>query len=61
VTGATAAPELIFLRYGNQYFLAVIRTGDGHARELLPSRQENEVARSQAKSEFTLLAHAAVK
>lgn len=60
-TGATPAPELIFHRYGNHYFLAQIRTDDGRTRELLPSRQEKEVARSQARSELTLVARAAAK
>jgi hypothetical protein len=59
VPDATEAPELIFHRYGSHYFLAQIRTGDGQVRELYPSRQEKEMARSQPRGEFTLLARAA--
>ena len=50
----TVASALIFHRYGNQYFLAEIRTGDGHAREVFPSQQEKELARSEPKIEVAL-------
>lgn len=53
---ATAAPALVFHRYANRYFLAQILTGDGHARELFPSRREKELARSQTRTDIALLA-----
>ena len=43
----TPGPALVFHRYGNRYFLSQIRTGDGHAREVFPSQQEKELARSE--------------
>jgi len=49
------APSLVFHRYGNRYFLAEIRPGGGHARELYPSTQEKELARSEASVEVALL------
>jgi hypothetical protein len=51
----TAGPALVFHRYGNRYFLAQIRTGDGHAREVFPSQQEKELARSELSVEVALL------
>jgi hypothetical protein len=51
----TPAPSLVFHRYGNRYFLAQIRTGGGHARELYPSSQEKELARSEPGVEVALL------
>jgi hypothetical protein len=51
----TPAPALVFHRYGNRYFLAQIRTGDGHAREVFPSRQEKEIARSEHGIEIALV------
>jgi hypothetical protein len=48
-------PALVFHRYGNRYFLAQIRTGDGHAREVFPSQQEKELARSEPRVEIALL------
>lgn len=51
----TPAPALVFHRYGNRYFLAEIRSGDGHAREVFPSQQEKELARSEARIEVALL------
>lgn len=56
---STAEPGLVFRRYGNQYFLAQIETGDGHAREQFPSGQEKEMARLQTRIEVALVAHAA--
>jgi hypothetical protein len=56
---AAAGPGLVFHRYGSQYFLAQIRTGDGRAREIFPSRQEKEVARMQTRTEVALMARAA--
>jgi hypothetical protein len=52
----TPGPALVFYRYGNRYFLVQIRTGDGHAREVFPSQQEKELARSEPKVEVALLA-----
>jgi len=54
----SSAPALVFHRYGNRYFLAQIRTGDGHAREVFPSRQEKELARSEQRIEVALVNHA---
>lgn len=51
----TPAPALVFHRFGNRYFLAQILTGDGHARELFPSRQEKELARSWRRIEVAVL------
>lgn len=56
---APARPRLVFHRYGSQYFLAQIETGDGHARELFLSRQEKEMARLQTRIEVALAAHPA--
>jgi hypothetical protein len=50
----TAASALVFHRYGTHYFLAQIRTGDGHAREVFASQQEKELARSEPKIEVAL-------
>src|ERR1700693_409154 len=49
------APSLIFHRYGNHYFLAQIRTGGGHARNLYPTLQEKELARSEPGVEVAVL------
>ena len=49
------ASALVFHRYGNRYFLAQIRTGDGHAREVFPSKQEKELARSERRIEVALV------
>jgi len=51
----TSAPSLVFHQYGNRYFLAQIRTGGGHARELYPSSQEKELSRSERGVEVALL------
>jgi hypothetical protein len=51
----TPGAALIFHRYGNRYFLAEIRTGDGHAREVFPSQREKELVRSEASIEVALL------
>jgi hypothetical protein len=51
----TPGPALVFHRYGNRYFLSQIRTGDGHAREVFPSQQEKELARSEPSVEVALL------
>lgn len=40
-------PQLVFHRYGNDYYLSEIRIGDGHALDLLQSRQEQEAAHAQ--------------
>jgi hypothetical protein len=50
----TAASALVFHRYGTRYFLAQIRTGDGHAREVFVSEQEKELARSEPRIEVAL-------
>jgi hypothetical protein len=55
LNSGTPAPTLVFHRYGNRYFLAQIRTGEGHARELFPSRQEKELARSQSRIDVAVL------
>jgi hypothetical protein len=49
------ASALVFHRYGNRHFLAQIQTGDGHARELFPSQQEKELARSEHRIEIALV------
>lgn len=51
----TPGPALVFHRYGNRCFLSQIRTGDGHAREVFPSQQEKELARSEPSVEVALL------
>ena len=56
--GGTPGPALVFHRYGNRYFLAQIWTGVGHAREVFPSQQEKELARSEPKVEVALLGRA---
>lgn len=43
-----SAPELVFHKYGNDYFLSEIRTGDNHTLQLFKSRQERESARNQS-------------
>jgi hypothetical protein len=41
--------KLVFHRYGNQYFLAQVwRAGDGDGRELLRSRAERELIKSNS-------------
>ncbi|MGA8222288.1 MAG: hypothetical protein WB780_11590 [Candidatus Acidiferrales bacterium] len=55
VKSGTPAPALVFHQYGNRYFLAQIRTGDGHAREVFPSQQEKEIARSEQRIEVALV------
>jgi hypothetical protein len=55
----TPASVLVFHRYGNRYFLAQIRAGDGHARDVFPSQQEKELARSEPRIEVALLGRAA--
>ena len=54
-TSGTPAPALVFHRYGNRCFLAQIGTGDRHARDVFPSQQEKELARSEPKVEVALL------
>jgi len=54
-TSGIPASALVFHRYGNRYFLAQIRTGDGHAREVFPSKQEKELARSERRIEVALV------
>ncbi|HYL67913.1 MAG TPA: hypothetical protein VEX69_02010 [Candidatus Limnocylindria bacterium] len=54
-TNGTTSSALIFHRYGNRNFLAQIRTGDGHAREVFPSKQEKELARSEHRIEIALV------
>jgi hypothetical protein len=51
----TPAPSLVFHRYANRYFLAQIRTGGGRARELYPTVQEKELARSEPGVEVAIL------
>ena len=52
---ANFGPALIFHRYGRNCFLAAIRTGDGHARELFESQLEKKLARSEAMNEIAVL------
>ena len=54
----TTGPALVFHCYGNRYFLSQIRTGDGHAREVFPSQQEKELARSESSVQVALLGRA---
>jgi hypothetical protein len=56
-TSKSGAPAsaLVFHRFGNRYFLAQIRMGDGHTREVFPSQQEKELARSAQRIEVTLV------
>jgi hypothetical protein len=51
----TLTPAVVFHRYGNRYFLAQIRMGDGHVREVFPSQQEKELARSEQRIEVALV------
>jgi hypothetical protein len=51
----TPAPSLVFHRYGNRYFLAQIRTGGGHTRDLYPTSQEKELALSESGVEVAIL------
>ena len=43
-----SSPELVFHKYGNDYFLSEIRTGDNHTLQLFQSRQERESARKHS-------------
>lgn len=47
-------PELVFHRYGNEYFLTQIRNGDGTGRQLIESSQEKEVARERSAIEVAI-------
>jgi hypothetical protein len=51
----TPAPSLVFHRYGNRYFLAQIRTGGGHARDLYRTSQEKKLALSESGVEVAIL------
>jgi hypothetical protein len=51
----TPVPSLVFHRYGNRYFLAQIRTGGGHARDLYPTSQEKKLALSESGVEVAIL------
>jgi hypothetical protein len=51
----TPTPSLVFHRYRNRYFLAQIRTGDGHARDLYPTSQERKLALSESGVEVATL------
>lgn len=51
----TPSPSLVFHRYGNRYFLAQIRTGSGHARDLYPTLQEKDLARYEPGVEVAIL------
>jgi hypothetical protein len=57
-TSGKPASALIFHRYGNRNFLAQIRAGDGHAREVFASQQEKELARSERRIEVALVPQA---
>ena len=46
--------ELVFHRYGNEYFLSQIWNGEGKARQLIESNQEKEAARSGSAIEVAL-------
>ena len=54
-SSAAPAPSLLFHRYANRYFLAQIRTGGGHTRDLYPTLQEKELARSEPGVEVAIL------
>jgi hypothetical protein len=47
-------PEFVFHRYGESYFLWQLRSGDGHALQLFPSKQELEAAQSQSPTVVAL-------
>jgi hypothetical protein len=49
-----SAPKLVFHKYGNEYFLSEIRTGDNHSLQLFESRQERESARNQSAVIYAL-------
>jgi hypothetical protein len=49
-----SSPELVFHKYGNEYFLSEIRTGDNHSLQLFESRQERESARNQSAVIYAL-------
>ena len=47
-------PELVFHRYGNEYFLSQIWNGDGSGRQLIASRREKTAARDGAAIEIAI-------
>jgi hypothetical protein len=46
--------ELVFHRYGREYFLSQIWNGEGKARQLVESKQEKEAARNGSAIEVAL-------
>jgi hypothetical protein len=50
------SPRMIFLRYGNEYFLAQIWTGETQGRQLYKSHTEKELATTKGSEEVALLA-----
>jgi len=47
-------PQLIFHRYGNNFFLYQISNGEGKARQLFESKQEKEAAKHDARREVAV-------
>ena len=46
--------ELVFHRYGSEYFLSRIWNGEGKARQLIESNQEKEAAQTSSAIEVAL-------
>jgi hypothetical protein len=49
-----SSPELVFHKYGSDYFLSEIHTGDNHTLRLFESRQERESAHNQSTVIYAL-------
>lgn len=56
--GKVTKDKLVFNRYGHEYFLSQIWSGDGVGRQLQESRREKDLARGEAPNEVALLLHA---
>ena len=57
-TGKPLSASLVLNRYGNDYFLAEIWTGNTQGRQLYKSAREKELASTMKKDEVALLARA---
>jgi hypothetical protein len=54
VKNGKSEPELVFHKYGDNYFLSEIWTGQGDGRRLLVSKREKELARETRGSEVAV-------
>jgi hypothetical protein len=52
--GGNSKAELVFHRYGNEYFLSQIWNGEGKARQLIESNHEKEAAHTGSAIEVAL-------